>query len=154
MTCTARRLFLAIALTVAWSGLAGAAAEVAYQWPVLGAIDGDTIKVHLPGLPHELQPVKIRVLGIDTPETGWRAKCPGEHELGAKASALTRFLINDARERRLAIVFTEIGWDKYGGRIDAVVTINGQSLGETLIKAGLARRYDGGKRNGWCEPSP
>lgn len=128
-----------------------AAPSDVYRWPVLGAIDGDTIKVHLPGLPHELQPVKIRVLGIDTPESGGRAKCARERELGAKASALTRFLVNDARERRLPISFSEIGWDKYGGRIDAKVTIDGRSLGDTLIGAGLARAYDGGKRAGWCD---
>jgi micrococcal nuclease len=122
-----------------------------YQWPVVGAIDGDTIKVHMPGLPHELQPVKVRVLGIDTPESGGRAKCARERELGAKASALTRFLINDARARRLVVTFSEIGWDKYGGRIDARVSIDGRSLGDTLISAGLARTYDGGKRAGWCE---
>ena len=63
-----------------------------------------------PGLPNEFQPVKVRVTGIDTPETG--------------------------------------------GRINANVTIDGRSLGATLIKAGLARAYDGGKRRGYSHPSP
>lgn len=121
-----------------------------YDWPVLGAIDGDTIKVRMPGLPNELQPVKVRVTGIDTPETGGRGKCESERDLAAKASALTRFLVNDARARKLPVTFSEIGWDKYGGRINAIVTIDGRSLGDTLIKAGFARAYDGGKRKGWC----
>lgn len=120
-----------------------------YDWPVLGAIDGDTLKVHLPGLPMELQPVKVRVRGIDTPEI--RGKCDREKQAASKATALTRFLINQAKARKKPIVFSEIGWDKYGGRLDAIVTIDGQSLGTTLISAGLARAYDGGKRLGWCD---
>jgi endonuclease YncB( thermonuclease family) len=119
-----------------------------YDWPVLGAIDGDTLKVHLPGLPMELQPMKVRVRGIDTPEI--RGKCDREKQAAHKATALTRFLISDAKSRKKPIVFSEIGWDKYGGRLDALVTIDGQSLGATLISAGLARAYDGGKRAGWC----
>lgn len=121
-----------------------------YDWPVLGAVDGDTLKVHLPGLPMELQPMKIRVRGIDTPESGGRGKCPREREAANKATALTRFLITDAKQKKKPIVFSDIGWDKYGGRIDALVTIDGRSLGATLISAGLARAYDGGKRKGWC----
>ncbi|MBK8159807.1 MAG: thermonuclease family protein [Rhodospirillaceae bacterium] len=119
-----------------------------YDWPVLGAIDGDTLKVHLPGLPMELQPMKVRVRGIDTPEI--RGKCDREKQAANKATALTRFLISQAKARKKSIVFSEIGWDKYGGRLDAIVTIDGQSLGAILISAGLARAYDGGKRMGWC----
>jgi len=119
-----------------------------YDWPVLGAIDGDTLKVHLPGMPMELQPMKVRVRGIDTPEM--RGKCDREKQAANKATALTRFLISRAKAQKRPIVFSEIGWDKYGGRLDAVVTIDGRSLGATLISAGLARAYDGGKRAGWC----
>jgi micrococcal nuclease len=128
--------------------LADRVSDGRYDWPVLGAIDGDTLKVHLPGLPMELQPMKVRVRGIDTPEI--RGKCAAEKQAAHKATALTRFLIAQAKSQKKPIVFSEIGWDKYGGRLDALVTIDGQSLGATLISAGLARAYDGGKRLGWC----
>lgn len=38
-----------------------------------------------------------------------------------------------------------------GRRADAVVKINGVTLADALIRAGLARAYDGGKRLPWCE---
>lgn len=132
------------------AGPASAAPGELYHWPVREVIDGDTISVEIPGLPRELQPVKIRVLGIDTPERGGRAKCAREREMATKATALTRFLVGDAQKHKRPIGFSKIGWDKYGGRVDAEVTIDGRSLSRTLIAAGLARPYDGGKRSGWC----
>lgn len=125
-------------------------ARLTYDWPVLGAIDGDTLKVHLPGLPLELQPLKVRVIGIDTPESGGRGKCAAERDLANKATALTRFLINEAKAKKKKILFSDIAWDKFGGRVDARVMIGGRSLANTLISAKLARPYDGGKRKGWC----
>ena len=119
-----------------------------YDWPVLGVVDGDTLRVHLPGLPMELQPIKVRVRGIDTPET--RGKCAAEKLAANKATALTRFLVNDALTKNKSIIFAHVDWDKYGGRIDADVEIDGQSLGGILIRSGLARPYAGGKRMGWC----
>jgi len=40
--------------------------------------------------------------------------------------------------------------DKYF-RILANMIIDGISLADSLINNGLARSYDGGKRDGWCE---
>lgn len=145
-----RAKILAALLTAAALPALAATGDGIYDWPVLGAIDGDTIKVRMPGLPNELQPVKVRVLGIDTPESGGRGRCRAERDLAAKASALTRFLINDARVKKREILFSGLRWDKYGGRINAIVTIDGRSLGDTLVAAGLARSYAGGKRAGWC----
>src|SRR5690348_16428036 len=87
-------LLLCIATTLTTPTGANLLADGRYDWPVLGVIDGDTLKVHLPGLPMELQPVMIRVRGIDTPET--RGKCAAERLAANKATALTRFLVNDA----------------------------------------------------------
>ena len=36
-------------------------------------------------------------------------------------------------------------------RILANVMIDGQSLGDDLVRNMLARKYDGGKRSGWCD---
>jgi len=37
-------------------------------------------------------------------------------------------------------------------RIAADVIVDGESLGDMLIEAGMAVRYDGGKKNkNWCE---
>ena len=41
--------------------------------------------------------------------------------------------------------------DKYGGRIDATVKVDGRDLAPALIAAGLGHPFNGeGKRAGWC----
>lgn len=122
------------------------AASVRYSWPVVAIKDGDTLAVELPGLPAPLNPVAVRLRNVDTPESGGRAKCASERKLADRATRFTREAIAVAR----IIQFERPSWDKYGGRIDAEVWIDGKRLAEQLIKAGLARPYDGGKRAGWC----
>ncbi len=119
-----------------------------YEWSILDVIDGDTLKIFLPGLPPELQPLKVRVRGIDTPEL--HGKCAAEKAAARKASAFTRHLVDAAKAAEKPIYFSKIDWDKYGGRIDADVVIDGRSLADMLVGAGLARRYKGGKRGIWC----
>ena len=59
-----------------------------HRWEVIRVIDGDTIEVEAPFLPKELK-LFVRVLGIDTPEKGGRAKCKKEADLAIKASEFT-----------------------------------------------------------------
>lgn len=120
------------------------AAEVTL--PIMGVIDGDTIRTTLP-LPCPLCNASIRVLGIDTPEKGSRAKCAYEDERGKKATEFTKkFLLG-----KTSMVVKNIKWDKYGGRILGAVYIDGKELGSELIKAGLARPYHGEKKASWCK---
>lgn len=134
------------ALLIAISAHAADIAAERFSWPVLAVKDGDTLAVALPGLPAALNPVAIRVRGIDTPETGGRAKCRVERKLAGRATDFTR----EAVRRGRVIEFAAPSWDKYGGRVDADVWIDGALLAQRLIDAGLARAYDGGKRRGWC----
>jgi endonuclease YncB( thermonuclease family) len=143
-----RHLIIALCLCAPFPAIANVITDGRYEWPVLGVVDGDTLKVHLPGLPMELQPVKVRVRGIDTPEL--KGKCASEKKMAQAASSFTGRLVDAARVAGRPIYFSRIDWDKYGGRIDADVAIDGRSLGDMLVGAGLARRYDGGKRGGWC----
>ena len=117
-----------------------------FAWQVIGIKDGDTLSVNLPGLPPQLNPVAVRVRDVDTPESGWRAKCISERALAERATRFTRQAIAAARK----IEFGQPSWDKYGGRIDADVWVDDRLLSEQLIAAGLARPYDGGRRAGWC----
>ncbi|MBL9036589.1 MAG: thermonuclease family protein [Rhodospirillaceae bacterium] len=137
---------LLLALALACSAQAANIAGERFSWPVLAVKDGDTLAVALPGLPAALNPVAIRVRGIDTPETGGRAKCAAERKLASRATDFTRDAVRHGRQ----VEFAAPSWDKYGGRIDADVWIDGTSLARQLIDAGLARAYDGGKRRGWC----
>jgi endonuclease YncB( thermonuclease family) len=136
-----------IALAIVISPAVAATPDHArYSWQVIGIRDGDTLTVNLPGLPETLNPVAVRLRSVDTPESGGRAKCASERDLGERATRFTRRAIAAAR----SVEFASPSWDKYGGRIDADVWIDGRLLSEELIAAGLARRYDGGKRAGWC----
>lgn len=128
------------------SAIAAAPDHERYAWPVVGIKDGDTLTVHLPGLPPALNPIAVRLRRVDTPESGGRAGCASERRLAERATRFTRQAIAAARR----IEFGLPSWDKYGGRIDADVWVDGRLLADQLIAAGLAREYDGEKRRGWC----
>lgn len=115
------------------------------NWQLLGVVDGDTIKVEAKGFPDELSHILIRIRGVDAPERGGKAKCEWEYQHAELASQLMEHFLS-----RGTIRLQNLHWDKYGGRILADVYINGQSLADMLIKAGMARPYDGKKRGCWC----
>lgn len=117
-----------------------------FTWRIMAVKDGDTLAVEMPGLPAMLNPVAVRLRGVDTPESGGRARCDSERALAARATRFTRDAVAGARR----IEFSGPAWDKYGGRIDADLWLDGKRLADQLITAGLGRRYDGGKRQGWC----
>lgn len=112
-----------------------------YSWPVLRVIDGDTLSVQLPGLPQELQPVSVRVRGVDAPEL--HGKCASEKAAAQRAKAFTAALVETGA------IFRNPTADKYF-RIDATVIVRGKDLASMLIGAGLGRPYAGEKRKGWC----
>lgn len=105
----------------------------------LRVIDGDTLE--------DLSAdITYRVVNIDTPEAGQRARCSAERNLAARATREVRALI----ERAAAIELRPTGRiDRYGRTI-AFVLIDGRDLGETLIAEGLARPWRG-RREPWCD---
>jgi micrococcal nuclease len=139
-------LRLIVVVAAIGSPRAVCADQMRYAWPVIGIKDGNTLTVNLPGLPAPLNPVAVRLRSVDTPESGGRAKCASERKLAERATLFTRRAVAAARK----IEFEQPSWDKYGGRIDADVWIDGKLLSGQLIAAGLARQYDGGKRRSWC----
>lgn len=117
-----------------------------YQWKVIRVLDGDTLEVDASAfLPAELK-LTVRVLGIDTPEKSPKAKCLDEGVLAAQASTFTLNKVMNAK----TISFSNIKWDKFGGRVLATVTIDGNDLSRDLIAAKLARPYHGEKKQAWC----
>ena len=146
MRSLAASLHAVILAAAVGSSTVSAADQLRYAWPVVGIKDGDTLAVHVPGLPPTLNPLAVRVRSVDAPESGGRAKCASERKLAERATHFTRQAISAARR----IEFAKPSWDKYGGRIDADVWIDGKLLSDQLIAAGLARLYDGGKRHSWC----
>ena len=133
----------AFALAVAFTGAAD------YEWRIVGVVDGDTIRVDAtPDLPPALARLSVRLRGVDTPEKGGRAKCERERRGGTAATAFATDAIRAARR----VLIRNPAWGKWGGRVIADVLIDGRNLATALIEAGLARRYDGGRRAGWCSP--
>lgn len=100
-------------------------------------VDGDTFR---------LDGVKIRIADIDTPETH-PARCAREAELGAAATDRLHVLLNGGAVSLTAIDRDE---DRYGRKL-RIVSVDGRGVGDTLVAEGLARRYAGGRRAGWCD---
>jgi micrococcal nuclease len=114
---------------------------------VIRVVDGDTLEVPLSCLPRDMK-LFVRVLGVDTPEKGGRAKCAAEAQLAEKASAHTKKLVSDANS---VAVISNPKWDKFGGRMNANVELAGTDLTKSLIDNGLARPYDGKTKQSWCQ---
>jgi endonuclease YncB( thermonuclease family) len=110
-------------------------------------LDGDTVEIEAKFLPVELKQVlKVRIIGVDTPEKAPRALCPQEAELAKKATEFTKAMV--ARGRVFQVNLE--GWDKYGGRVLGDFFVDGQSIAQALIANGLARPYYGEKKSSWC----
>lgn len=107
--------------------------------------DGDTFKVNLKDIPAIFgENLSIRVANIDTPEL--KGKCEQEKVLARKAK---QFTVERLRKSK-SILLKNPKRGKYF-RVIADVYVDGQNLGEELLKEGLAVKYDGGKRKNWCE---
>ena len=110
---------------------------VIYNATLLGCYDGDTCKVKVDKF-IPFQEHSLRLEGFDTPEI--RGKCDEEKALAYEAKEETlKFMQKDN------VVIHVSGKDKYGRLISKV-----EGLGDMLIEKKLARPYDGGKRQSWC----
>jgi endonuclease YncB( thermonuclease family) len=98
-------------------------------------VDGDTIW---------LKGVKIRIADIDAPETH-DPHCASEKVLGNRATSRLHDLLQSG-----PITLQPIDRDKdaYGRKL-RLVLVNGTSVGDTLVREGLARYYGNGRRP-WC----
>lgn len=120
-----------------------------YVYKIDKVIDGDTIQLNTrtnSSIIDELG-LSVRIYGIDTPEKGSKAKCKKERELALVASQFTKDIIGNKE------VLIEVKkWDKYGGRILAIVEVDGLNIADELIKRNLAVPYFGEKKvKDWCK---
>jgi endonuclease YncB( thermonuclease family) len=88
---------------------------------------------------------KIRIADIDTPELS-PPRCEAERIKGEAAKSRLLALLNAGKFSLVAGFRDE---DKYGRKL-RTVSRAGKSLGDVLIKEGLARSWDGA-RHGWCQ---
>lgn len=108
---------------------------------VIKVYDGDTITIasYLSHDKDKLYKFNIRILGVDCPEI----KSKNENE--KKVAIIARDKLKDLILGKI-IELKNLKNDKYGGRYNANVFIDGLSCSEWLIDNRLAVEYDGGKK--------
>jgi endonuclease YncB( thermonuclease family) len=140
-------LITTLTLTFATPVLAQKKQGVMYDVTIIRVSDGDTIVFKASFLPAPLKPeLALRVFGVDTPEKGFRAKCPNEAQRGEAASAFTKQAVSNAKVHQVYLM----DWDKFGGRVLGDLLLDGQSLRQMLIANGYAREYFGEAKQSWC----
>ena len=110
-----------------------------YKAKVIRVVDGDTMDVAIDlgfGIAYgtEKHPVRIRLNGIDTPET-WRPKSDAEREHGERATARVKELIED---KEVIIYSYKLGI--YGRYAADVYLIGGISLADLLKEEGFEKK--------------
>ena len=117
----------------------------------INVVDGDTVSVG---------GIVYRLVGFDTPERGDRGHCDKERELAETAATRLRQLIDSGKPalERVACACptgTEGTQSCDFGRSCAYLKVNGNDVGETLIREQLARPFICGRtscppRKTWC----
>jgi endonuclease YncB( thermonuclease family) len=113
--------------------------QATYPAEVLRVIDGDTFDA------------RVRIWSgfevhraIDAPEL--HARCAREFLKAEAARAALQRLLSPG-----GVTVSQVGPDKYRGRIDAAVaTRDAPDVSAALLKGGFARSYSGGRREPWC----
>jgi endonuclease YncB( thermonuclease family) len=142
---------LALGFSVLTPGPAGAAERLAGPVParVMSVLDGDTIEVRARiWLGQEVR-ARVRLAGIDAPELDGR--CVRERGLAADARAFLAARLTPSAGEHAEVHLHDIRYGKFAGRVLArVEALDGEDLGRSLLAAGLARPYKGGRRAPWC----
>ncbi len=152
-TTKGRFKMMQVALVIALSGFIALFAQPIHakevlkgpvEATVIDVIDGDTIHVMAKiWLGQEIS-IRVRLSNINTPEL--KGKCAAEKERALEAKNMLRM-----KTLSKTVILKNIQYEKYAGRVLADVSfIDDTPIDVPLKKAGLARAYDGGKRQTWC----
>ena len=122
------------------------AAGPGYPAELLHVNDGDTFEARVRIWPGMAATTRVRLRGIDAPKK-FGARCASEYRRAVVAEEELRRLLAAG-----GIVISRVGVDKYGGRVLAdAATRDVANVSDAMLKSGLARRYDGGRRGRWCD---
>ena len=117
-----------------------------YRARVLKVVDGDTVDVDIDlGFGVWLKDERVRIMGIDTPESRTRDKV--EKKFGLAAKARLKELLGAT-----PILKTQVGKGgedmkgKFGRILGDFLTEDGKKCGELLVKEGHAVKYTGGAK--------
>jgi endonuclease YncB( thermonuclease family) len=116
----------------------------AYPAEVLRVIDGDTFEARVRVWPGLEVNTKVRLRNIDAPEM--HARCADELVRAQAARAALQAILAAG-----GVTISQVGIDKYGGRVDALAaTRESVDVSAALLRGGWARAYDGRRRGSWC----
>lgn len=111
-----------------------------WEWArarVVGHYDGDTLYADIDlGMEIVRKRMPVRLAGIDSPEL--RPLQPGAREAKAYLESLVPISTK--------VSLTAVGYDKYGPRVDAVITrtSDGLNVNDAMVAGGFAVRKDFG----------
>ena len=115
-----------------------------YECTLVKVVDGDTIDVTLDlGFNVLLYNQRVRLAGIDTPESRTRNK--EEKVLGLAAKARLKEICEENKKFKIQ----SLGKGKYGRILGIPYTFDGKDMCQMLMEEGHAREYDGGKKKSW-----
>jgi micrococcal nuclease len=119
-----------------------------YRCKVIKVIDGDTVDVDIDlGFDIVLKDERVRIMGIDTPESRTRDKV--EKKFGLASKARLKELIGGKSGPILKTQINKKGEDmrgKFGRILGDFVTDNGRMVTDILVEEGHAVAYFGGSK--------
>jgi len=118
-----------------------AAHAAEYRPTYLSNYDADTLRLSIEG-----RNEAVRLADVDAPEI--RGKCQAERDLAIRGREFTRTW---AQRSELILTTGKREREKYGRLLGTLTNTEGESLGDKLIEAGLAVRWEGRRHQGWCE---
>ena len=101
------------------------------QFKIIRVYDGDTVKAFGHGIE-----IKVRLVGIDAPETSKKKKDPGQPYSQKAKKYLASMVLNKT------VDIKGYGLDRYN-RILGVIYLNNQNVNLEMVRAGLAEVYRG-----------
>jgi len=109
-------------------------------------VDGDTFSAGVKLEDDTVVSVRVRIRNVDTPEL--HGDCVDE----IVAANVAKNRLAELLPVDTVVELENIKDDKYLGRIDAnVLDSRGRDVGKILIREGLGRAYNGGRRQSWCK---
>ena len=126
--------------------VASAAFNGPVQADVVRVIDGDTFEAAARIWLGEAIDIHVRIEGIDAPEL--HAHCTDERRRAEAARDYLASRIGDGE-----VELSAVRYDKFGGRVRAVVRDAGGDVAAAMIAKGFARPYHGERRRSWCDES-
>jgi len=107
------------------------------EFKVIRVYDGDTVKA----MGHDIE-IKVRLIGIDAPETSKGKKQPGQPYCQYAKKYLSWLVLTEIVEIK------QFGHDLYG-RVLGVIYLTGQNINLEMVKVGLAEAYRGKSPKGF-----